>query len=139
MSSADRINAVPISGPLLEAALKILAALPAHLYARPVAQALALQAYAREAGFEDEAASAALHARVTALAKWTGAHDPGRQSDPGSVVEAAARFSLAETEAGIGFKPGGLCWGSLFGYCPVITAAQHLSVHSTLYHFMTSA
>jgi hypothetical protein len=106
-SAADRLNAVPVSGPQLEAALEILAALPAHLRARPVAQALTLQAYASEAGFEEDAASAALHARVTALAKWTAAHDPERQSDARSVLEAAARFPLGETEAGIGFEPGG--------------------------------
>jgi hypothetical protein len=107
MSATDRLNAVLVSGPQLEAALAILAALPAHLRARPSAQALALQASAREAGFEDEAASAALHARVTALAKWTAAHDPERQSDARSVLEAAARFPLGEMETGIGFEPGG--------------------------------
>lgn len=107
MSATDRLNAVPISGPQLEAALEILAALPAHLRAGPAAQALALQAYAREAGFEEDAASAALHARVAALAKWTAAHDPDRQSDARSVLEAVARFPLGETEAGIGFEPGG--------------------------------
>jgi hypothetical protein len=107
MSATDRLNAVPVSGPQLEAALEILAALPAHLRAQPAAQALALQAYAREAGFEEDAASAALHARVTALAKWTAAHDPERQSDARSVLEAAARFPLGETEEGIGFEPGG--------------------------------
>lgn len=107
MNAIDRLNAVLVSGPQLEAALAILAALPAHLRARPAAQGLALQAYAREAGFEDEAASAALHARVTALAKWTAAHDPERQSDARSVLEAAARFPLGEMKTGIGFDPGG--------------------------------
>ena len=107
MSAADRLNAVPLSGPQLEAALEILAALPAHLRALPAAQSLALQAYAREAGFEEEAASAALHARVTALAKWTAAHDPERQSDARSVLEAAARFPFSEGECGIMFDAAG--------------------------------
>ncbi|MDK2768095.1 MAG: hypothetical protein KYX69_10310 [Sphingomonas sp.] len=106
-SPTDILNAVSVSGPQLEAALEVLAALPAQLRASPHAQALALQAYAREAGFAEEAASAALHARVTALAKWTVAHDPERQSDARSVLEAAARFPLGDTEAGIGFEPGG--------------------------------
>jgi hypothetical protein len=107
LSAAELLNGVTLSGPQIEAALEILAALPGHLRARPAAQALALQAYAREAGFEEESAPTALHARVTALAKWTAAHDPERQSDVGSVMEAAARFPLAETDAGIGFEPGG--------------------------------
>jgi len=107
MSAIDQLNAVAISGPQLEAALEILAALPAQLQQRPHAQALALQAYAAEAGFEEEQASAALHARAAALAKWTAAHDPERQSDPQAVLEAAARFPLGDTEAGIGFEPGG--------------------------------
>jgi len=106
-SATDLLNAVPVSVAQLEAALEVLVALPAHLRARPHAQALALQAYAREAGFEEDAASAALHARVTALAKWTAAHDPERQSDPRSVLEAAARFPLSEADTGIGFEPGG--------------------------------
>lgn len=105
MSATDLLNAVPVSPAQIEAALEVLAALPAHLRARPHAQAL--QAYAREAGFEEDAASAALHARVTALAKWTAAHDPERQSDVRSVLEAAARFPLSDTEAGIGFEAGG--------------------------------
>ncbi|NML08075.1 hypothetical protein [Sphingomonas sp. G-3-2-10] len=107
MSATDKLNTVPVSGPKLETALKVLAALPAHLRMRPAAQALALQAYASEAGFEEEFASAALHARVTALAKWTAVHDPDRQSDAKSVLEAAARFSLGDTEPGIGFEAGG--------------------------------
>lgn len=106
-SATDLLNAVPVSAAQLEAALEVLAALPAHLRARPHAQAPALQAYAREAGFKEESASAALHARVTALAKWTAAHDPERQSDPRSVLEAAARFPLSEADTGIGFEPGG--------------------------------
>lgn len=107
MTATARLNAVPVSGPQLEAALEILAALPAHLRALPAAQALALQAYSREAGLEEEAASAALHARVTALAKWTAARDPERQSDARSVLEAAARFPLSEGECGIMFDTAG--------------------------------
>jgi hypothetical protein len=107
MSAMARLNAVPVSGAQLEAALEILAALPAHLRARPAAQALALQAHAGEAGLEADRASAALHVRATALATWTAVHDPERQSEPRSVFEAAARFPLAETDAGIGFEPGG--------------------------------
>jgi len=107
MSAADLLNGVTLSGPQIEAALEILAALPAPLRARPAAQALALQAYAREAGFQEEHASAAIHARVTALAKWTAAHDPARQSTIRSVMEATARFPLTDLDAGIGFEPGG--------------------------------
>lgn len=106
MSAIDKLNAVPVSGAQIEAVLAVLAALPAHLRARPEAQAMALQAYADEAGFEAGYASAALHARVTALASWTAAHDPDRQSDARSVLEAAARFPLSDTEMGIGFESG---------------------------------
>lgn len=56
---------------------------------------------------EEEAASAALHARVTALTKWTAARDPERQSDVRSVLEATARFPLSDTDAGIGFEAAG--------------------------------
>jgi hypothetical protein len=107
MSAIDNLNAVHISGPQLEAALQVLATLPAHLQALPEAQARALHAYASEAGFEADHAAAALHARVTALAKWTAAHDPERQSDARAVLEAAGRFPLGVTESGIGFEPGG--------------------------------
>lgn len=107
LSATDLLNAVPVGAAQLEAALEVLATLPAQLRASPHAQALALQAYAREAGFEEKAASAALHARVGALAKWTAAHDPERQSDARSVLEAAARFPLGDTENGIGFEAGG--------------------------------
>jgi hypothetical protein len=103
----ERLNAVIITGRQLEAALAVLAALPVDLHQRPDAQTLALQAYAREAGFEDERASAALHARVTALAKWTAEHDPERQSNAEAVLEAAARFPLGDTDAGINFEPAG--------------------------------
>lgn len=82
VSSVDRLNAVPVSGPQLEAALEVLAALPAHLRARATAQAMALQAYAREAGFDADDAAAALHARVTALTKWTAAHYPSASPTP---------------------------------------------------------
>lgn len=51
----DRLNAVAVSGRQLEAALEILAALPAHLRVWPAARVLALQYYAREAGFEENA------------------------------------------------------------------------------------
>lgn len=107
LSPIERLNAVIITGRQLEAALAVLAALPAHLRQRPDAQALALQAYAREAGFEEECASAALHARVTALAKWTSAHDPELQSNAEALLEAAARYPLSDTDAGICFEPAG--------------------------------
>jgi hypothetical protein len=107
MTAIEQLNAVPVSAPQLEAALEVLAALPAHLQSRPDAQALALQAYAAEAGYQQDAASEALHARLTALARWTAMHDPERQSDARSVLDAAARFPLGDTGSGIGFEAGG--------------------------------
>jgi len=104
-SPTDRLNAIILTGPQLAAALEVLAMLPAGRRADPYAQAEVLQAYARDASFADDVvAGAALHARVTALAKWTAAHDPLRQSDAEAVLEAAARHPLVETEAGIGFE-----------------------------------
>ncbi len=104
-SATDRLNAVPLSGAQLAAALEVLAMLPPAHRDDPRSQAALLQAYARDAGFTNEAvAGAALHARVTALAKWTAMHDPLRQSDAEAVVEAAARHPLVETETGIGFE-----------------------------------
>lgn len=106
-SPIDRLNAVQVRADQLRSAMERLASLPAHLRGKPQAQALALQAYAEEEAFADEAASAALHARVTALAKWTAAHDPERQSNAEAVIEAAARFPLGEGEGGIMFDPAG--------------------------------
>ncbi len=104
-SVTDRLNAVPLSGAQLAAALKVLAMLPSTHRNDPRSQATVLQAYAHDAGFaEDAVAGAALHARVTALAKWTTAHDPLRQSDAEAVVEAAARHPLVDTAGGIGFE-----------------------------------
>lgn len=103
-SATDRLNAVPFSGVQVAAALEVLAMLPPTHRDDPRSQAAVLQAYARDAGFaEDALAGAALHARVTALAKWTAAHDPLRQSDAEAVIE-AARHPLVETEAGVGFE-----------------------------------
>lgn len=103
--ATDRLNAVPLSGLQVAAALEVLALLPAAHRDDPRPQAAVLQAYARDAGFaEDALAGAALHARVTALAKWTAVHDPLRQSDAAAVIEAAARHPLVETDTGIGFE-----------------------------------
>lgn len=101
----DRLNGIPLSGAQLAAALEILAMLPAGHRDDPRAQAMVLQAYARDASFADDVlAGAALHARVTALARWTAAHDPNRQSDPKAALEASARQPLVETDAGVGFE-----------------------------------
>lgn len=107
-SATDRLNATALSGPKIAAALEILATLPVEERSDPSAQATVLQAYARDSGFADEVlAGAAIHARVTALAKWTSAHDPDRQSDATAVIEAAARHPLVDTDTGIGFEPAG--------------------------------
>ena len=102
--AVDRLNAVALGGAQIAAALEVLSLLPAAHREDPRSQAAVLQAYARDAGFTDSLAGAALHARVTALAKWTSAYDPLRQSDAAAVTEAAARHPLVETEAGIGFE-----------------------------------
>ena len=92
----------------IEAALCVLEELPDAQRRDPVLRANALQAYACEAGPGDEAvASAALEARITALARWTDSHDPERQSDAQAVLCAAARFPLAEIGGDIGFEPTG--------------------------------
>lgn len=106
--AVDRLNAVNLSAAHLQAALEVLAMLPPHALRDPRAQALILQAYARDAALPDDTmVAAALHARVTALAVWTAAHDPNRQSNAEAVIEAAARFPLADSDAGTGFDPGG--------------------------------
>lgn len=108
MSATDQLNGVALSAAHLEGAMRTVAQLPAHARDNPMAQALALQAYAEHGGLGDDAlASAALHARISALAKWTAAHDPERQSNAEAVMEAAARFALTEEADGIGFEPGG--------------------------------
>jgi len=107
-NATDRLNAVPLTGTHMAAALGILAGLPAAERDDPRSQALLLQAYARDTGFGDIAhAGAAIHARATALAKWTAGYDPQRQSGADAVLEAAARHPLVETSLGIGFEPAG--------------------------------
>jgi acylphosphatase len=65
----------------------------------------AMLGYVRDAELGTvELVAATPHARVTALAKWTATNDPDRQSDPEAVMEATARFPLAETDRGIGFE-----------------------------------
>lgn len=70
MSATDQLNGVALSAAHLEGAIRTVAQLPAHARDNPMAQALALQAYAEHGGLGDDAlASAALHARISALAK----------------------------------------------------------------------
>jgi hypothetical protein len=103
--ATDRLNAVPLSGAQVAAALEVLSLLPAAHRDDPRSQATVLQAYARDAGFADDAtAGAALHARVTSLKKWTAANDPLRQSNAEAVMEAAALHPLVEIDGGIGFE-----------------------------------
>ncbi|MBC9033841.1 hypothetical protein IAG41_15710 [Sphingomonas sp. JC676] len=72
-----------------------------------------------DAGLGDAPAlSAALHARVSSLAKWTAAHDPSRQSDPEAVLAASAQFPLSRLVAGIGFEPAGFQEMILFEELP---------------------
>jgi len=106
-SAMERLNGVKISAAQLQTALERLSSLPAHLRNQPPAQALALQALASEEALAEDCASAALHARIVALAKWTALHDPERQSDAGAVMEAAARFPLSESEDGVRFESDG--------------------------------
>jgi len=103
-----RLSAVELSAAQIEAALRVLATLPREEADNPLAQAAALQDYARACSSGcDVLVATALHARVTALAKWTAAFDPERQSDAEAVLEATARFPLSELPDGIGFEPGG--------------------------------
>lgn len=106
-SAAGQLSAVPVSAFQLRGAMERLAGLPGHVRNNAAAQALALQSYVDEEGFASPIASAALFARVSALARWTAAHDPLRQSDAESVLEAAACFPLTEGDSGIEFEPGG--------------------------------
>lgn len=106
-SAMERLNGVKVSAAQLQTALERLSSLPAHLRNKPPAQALALQALAAEEAFAEDYASAALHARIVALAKWTALHDPERQSDAEAVIEAAALFPLSESEDGVCFEPAG--------------------------------
>jgi len=101
------LNAVAIGAADLEAAMKMLAAMP-DSRRDPAIRRRALRQFACDAGFADEErAGAALHARITALSNWIERHDPHGQSDPQAVLEAAARFPLSELSAGFGFDPAG--------------------------------
>jgi hypothetical protein len=72
------------------------------------AQALVLQEFARDNGLgESPLVSAALHARVAALAKWTALCDPRREENAEAVVEAAARYPLSDLAGGVGFEAEG--------------------------------
>ncbi|WP_221262556.1 hypothetical protein [Sphingomonas kyeonggiensis] len=102
------LNAVAITAGQFQGAMETLAALPDPARRDPAAQAIALQAYASDAGLgEDPLVSAALHARITALAKWTTAWDPDRQSDVQAVIDSAVRFPLSAGVNGIAFEPAG--------------------------------
>jgi len=102
------LNTVRFAPAQIAGALETLSLLPVEAQSDPRAQALTLQAYAMDAGLgDDPAVSAALHARVSSLARWTAAHDPARQSDPEAVIEASAQFPLSRLDAGIGFEPAG--------------------------------
>lgn len=104
--SIDELGGVAFQPAHIEAALGVLATLPLQARGNPLMQAQALQAYVVEAGLgDDPVVSAALHARITALAKWTAAHDPGRQSDPQAVMTATASVPLKDLSDGIGFDP----------------------------------
>ena len=106
-SAMERLNGVKISAAQIQTALERLSSLPAHLRDKPPAQALALQALVTEEALPEDYASAALHARVVALAKWAALCDPNRQSDAEAVIEAASRFPLSESDDGVIFEPGG--------------------------------
>lgn len=102
------LNAVTFAAAHIQGALEALAMLPPRAQKDPLVQALQFQAYVREAALPDEPmVSASLHARITALAKWTAAHDPARQSDAEAVIAATARYPLSEVADGIGFEPSG--------------------------------
>ena len=102
------LNAVTLNASQVEAALRVIAALPSDLQSNPIAQGLVLQSYARELALGDEAlVAAALHARVVALEKWLALHDPERQSNGQALIEASARYALCEIGDGIGFEPAG--------------------------------
>ena len=107
-TAIEALNAPVFTGAQIATALEVLAMLPKAHRDNPHAQAAVLQAYARDAGLRDETVAAvALHARITALARWTAAHDPSRQSSPEAVMEAAARHPLTQAENGIAFEPAG--------------------------------
>ena len=99
------LNANPIGVDQLEAALSVVAQLPATSDRDPMAQVTALQAYVRNAQLGDDALlyAAALDARVTALAAWIAEHDPQRQWNAQAVIEAAARFPMSDLREGIRF------------------------------------
>ena len=108
IDASAAMNMVTFSAEQIQTAMEILAFLPTPARADPIAQGLALQAYAREVAIGDEPlAAAALHARIIALGKWTAAHDPARQSNAEAVIEATARYPLRETDDGIGFDHAG--------------------------------
>jgi hypothetical protein len=101
----ETLNAITIGVLQLEAALSVVAHLASTADPDPMAQAMALQAYVRDARLGEDALlyAAALEARVTARAAWSAEHDPRRQSNAHSVIEAAARFPMSDTSEGIRF------------------------------------
>ncbi|MBT2189405.1 hypothetical protein [Sphingobium nicotianae] len=102
----DSLNLAKFSAPQIDTALRLVEQLSAPERGDPVSCRSALQAYARGAGFDDAILAAeALRVRVAALAKWRAGHDPLRQSNAQSVVEAAAVSRLSELADGIGFEP----------------------------------
>jgi hypothetical protein len=104
----ESLNRVVFTPAQIEGALEMLFLLPTQRQRDPRLQVLALQAYARDSGLDDDVATAAaLHARIAALAKWTVAHDPRRQSDAQAVMAAAAQFPLSKLGEGMGSESTG--------------------------------
>lgn len=107
-TTAEILNGIIVTPGEIEAALRILSLLPQGAQCEPAAQAAALQAYVQDAGGGDAVLrAAALHARLTALGKWTAACDPQHQSETNAVFEAAARFPLHDCDTGVGFDAAG--------------------------------
>jgi hypothetical protein len=102
----DALNAVKLSGDVLDAALRSLALLPVGRKHDPSAQTLILEAFAQDRNLRPEPAAAfALQARIAALQAWNLAHPPEDANHAAAVREAAARIRLVRTPTGLEFDP----------------------------------
>lgn len=110
MSGMEELDAtlsdVRFTAAQMKAAVAALRHLPVRSEADVVEHAMILADFVRDQRIEPaETARMALRARIVAMDRWCGRHDPHGQTDVNAFFEASARAPLVQTEGGRGFEP----------------------------------
>lgn len=100
------LSEIAFTAEQVKAAVAALQRRPVEGPADVVEHAMILADFVREQRIEPfDAAAIALHARIVAMDRWCGLHDPHGQTDVDAFFEAAARAPLVRTDEGRGFEP----------------------------------